>query len=170
MQVTRNSGAEYYIPTEDEWYKAAYYENGGTNSSYWLYPTQSNAPPDNSLSLAASESNDANWDDNTLTSVGYFVDSPGPYGTFDMGGDWDQWNETPFYGVYRGMRGGDCADSYIDLASSSYITGGGCEPQSYYPGAAFRVAANVAVPEPGSLALLLAARWRFGIWRQRRKS
>ncbi|MDA0659790.1 MAG: PEP-CTERM sorting domain-containing protein [Planctomycetota bacterium] len=42
-------GAKFWIATEDEWYKAAYYDptlNGGTGG-YWQYPTQSNTPPDN---------------------------------------------------------------------------------------------------------------------------
>ena len=55
-----SGAATYFIPSENEWYKAAYYQSGGTNSGYWGYPTQSNVAPDNSLVLAASESNDAN--------------------------------------------------------------------------------------------------------------
>ena len=38
--ITANVGAEVYIPTEDEWYKAAYY-NGAT-STYSLYPNGQN--------------------------------------------------------------------------------------------------------------------------------
>jgi len=29
-----NPGATFYIPTEDQWYKAAYYKDGGTNAGY----------------------------------------------------------------------------------------------------------------------------------------
>ena len=47
--VTRNPGATYWIPTENEWYKAAYYSptlNGGAGG-YWTYPTKSStAQPD----------------------------------------------------------------------------------------------------------------------------
>jgi formylglycine-generating enzyme required for sulfatase activity len=44
--VARKSGAKYYIPTENEWYKAAFYKGGGTNAGYWLYSTQrSDTPP-----------------------------------------------------------------------------------------------------------------------------
>jgi len=43
--VDKNSGAKYHIPTEDEWYKAAYYKSGGLNAGYWTYPTQSDSPP-----------------------------------------------------------------------------------------------------------------------------
>jgi formylglycine-generating enzyme required for sulfatase activity len=41
-----NSGATFYIPTEDQWYKAAYYKGGGTNAGYWNYATQSDTALD----------------------------------------------------------------------------------------------------------------------------
>jgi formylglycine-generating enzyme len=94
MTVTHNTGAKYFIPTENEWYKATYYKGHGTNASYWLYPTKSDVPPINTLS--SSGTNNANFYDyygtgnggntdppNYLTSVGTFASSPGPYGTFD---------------------------------------------------------------------------------------
>ena len=43
--VARNVGAKYHIPTENEWYKAAYYKGGGTNAGYWRYATQSDSDP-----------------------------------------------------------------------------------------------------------------------------
>ena len=39
--ITRNTGATWAVTSEDEWYKAAYYN--GTTSGYWLYPTGSNS-------------------------------------------------------------------------------------------------------------------------------
>ena len=46
-----SGAARYFIPSENEWYKAAYYKSGGTNAGYWYYPTQSDSshPPDDSL-------------------------------------------------------------------------------------------------------------------------
>jgi hypothetical protein len=41
----KNIGAKYYIPTENEWYKAAYYKGSGTSAGYWKYPTQSDFDP-----------------------------------------------------------------------------------------------------------------------------
>ena len=38
-------GSSFWIPTEDEWYKAAYYKGGSTNAGYWIYATQSDQPP-----------------------------------------------------------------------------------------------------------------------------
>ena len=43
--VAKESNAAYHIPTENEWYKAAYYKGGSTNAGYWLYATQSDATP-----------------------------------------------------------------------------------------------------------------------------
>lgn len=39
--VVKNSAALYWIPNDNEWYKAAYYKGGGTNSGYWEFGTQS---------------------------------------------------------------------------------------------------------------------------------
>lgn len=33
-------GARYFLPSLDQWYKAAYYKAGKNNSGYWSYPTQ----------------------------------------------------------------------------------------------------------------------------------
>jgi formylglycine-generating enzyme required for sulfatase activity len=43
--VAKNPGALYWIPTENEWYKAAYHKSGGLNTGYWAYATQSDDAP-----------------------------------------------------------------------------------------------------------------------------
>ena len=50
LTETRNAGATYFIPSENEWYKAAYYSGGGTNSAYYAYETKNNTEPTNVLS------------------------------------------------------------------------------------------------------------------------
>ena len=53
----------YFIPSENEWYKAAYYDptlNGGTGG-YWTYPTKTNTAPVNILSSIGT--NNANFYD-----------------------------------------------------------------------------------------------------------
>jgi formylglycine-generating enzyme required for sulfatase activity len=44
--ATKLSGATYWIPTENEWYKAAYFSmNKSGSPGYWKYATQSDADP-----------------------------------------------------------------------------------------------------------------------------
>jgi formylglycine-generating enzyme len=160
MGVRRNPGATYFIPSENEWYKAAYYRGGGTNAGYWLYPTQSNSKPGNTL---PDTGNHANFNDgygqpgpnytdptNHLTPVGAFTSSPGPYGTFDQGGDIAQWNETIASATARIVRGGTWS-AFDDFMGASGRTSYG--PATVYDidSLGFRVA---SVPEPGSLAML----------------
>lgn len=176
MAVTRSSTATYVIPNENEWFKAAFYSGGGTNSAYWLYETQSNTTPSNVLSatgtnnanivtsLVVSSSDQCTDPTNLLTPVGAFAMSPGPYGTYDMGGDVNQWIEPTTTGTYPQYVGGDFEDPYPWM----HAFPGRTEPPTYsnvWMG--FRVA---VVPEPGSLALLLVGAVALGIWRLRRNA
>lgn len=184
LAVTRNAGAKYFLPSENQWYKAAFYKGGGINAGYWAYPTKSDAdnPPSNVLS--ATGANNANFDSTTnadsagytdptnfLTPVGAFAASPGPYGTYDMGGDVWQWNEA-IIGSKRGLRGGDC---HLDVSrlASSYCSSdhiGGYDsspPADGWSPVGFRVA-GLDVPEPGSVAMLvgIAAMMLLYCWRK----
>jgi formylglycine-generating enzyme required for sulfatase activity len=177
MGVTRNSAAAYVIPTENEWYKAAYYKSGGTSAGYWTYPTQSDSPPNNALATSTS-SNEANFytdadgytdPTNLLTPVGTFSESPSAYGAFDMGGDVWQWNETDVSDTTRGMRGGSYYyyDNYLASSQRSDYP-----PQDATYTVGFRVAVVTpeSVPEPASLALLFSVAASLAIWRVRRKT
>ncbi len=149
MAVKRNAGATCFIPSEDEWYKAAFYKGGGTNAGYWLYPTKSDTAPSNAMSETGT--NNANYCNsgftdpaNKLTPVGMFAGSPGPYGTYDQGGNVSQWNEASIDDSSRGLRGA----SWIDFASrylASSARGGGDPTTHGDVGYGFRVA---SIPEP----------------------
>ncbi len=45
----RNSGAHWLIPSQDEWYKAAFHKNDGVTGNYWTYATESDTVPSNTL-------------------------------------------------------------------------------------------------------------------------
>ena len=163
---SRNANAKYFIPSENEWYKAAYYNP--SSGTYSTYATQSNIAPSNSLVLVPNDANYYNggYTDSTnyLTPVGYFSTSPSYYGTFDQSGDVWNWNDALVSGSFRGLRGGLWGDGSSLLASSSRSTG---YPSDEHGSIGFRVA---SVPEPGSLTLLLVCAVAFGIWRQRRNA
>src|SRR4029079_10966402 len=41
----RHKDAYYFLPSEDEWYKAAYHKSDGLTANYWDYATGSNSIP-----------------------------------------------------------------------------------------------------------------------------
>ncbi len=41
----RHKDAVYFLPSENEWYKAAYHKNDGVTANYWDYATASNTIP-----------------------------------------------------------------------------------------------------------------------------
>jgi hypothetical protein len=43
--IAKKKDAKYWIPTLDEWFKAAYYKGNGEDSGYWKYATQYNDGP-----------------------------------------------------------------------------------------------------------------------------
>ena len=46
--VSRKAGANWFIPTENEWYKAAFHQpaaQGGDADNYWDYPVRTNSAP-----------------------------------------------------------------------------------------------------------------------------
>ena len=45
MAVRRKAGWKWSVPSEDEWYKAAYHKNDGDTKNYFDYPTSSNTAP-----------------------------------------------------------------------------------------------------------------------------
>ena len=157
--IARQGGATVVLPSENEWYKAAY-NIPGTNS-YFQYPTSSNAVPTASVPTGAINSANYNHPVGNLTDVGAYSGTTSPYGAFDMGGNVFQWNEALISGSSRGLRGGSFDDNSLTLLSSFRVV---VNPsgENYYIG--FRVA---MVPEPSSLALaglgfaaLAALGWR----------
>ena len=144
--VTRNPSASIFVPSENEWYKAAYYDprdapQGGPpgNNKYWEYPTASDLSPivaeanaDGDISNpgpnVVNYQRGADWGglNGNLTSVGSAgVSSASPWGTYDQGGNVWEWNDTMTIpqSIYRGIRGGGWFSSAFDLSSSRRALG-----------------------------------------------
>jgi sulfatase modifying factor 1 len=178
----RQPGAKYFIPTENEWYKAAYFDplkSGGPG--YWDYPTKSDAPPINTL-IDPDPGNHANFYDHygtgnggfTLgspyysTLVGDFENSGSAFGTFDQGGNLQEWTESAATGsgsfaAWGAWRGGTW-NAYSDGLLASFR--GLDFPTSERSYVGFRVA---SVPEPGSITMLLCAAIGGLLWWRRRR-
>jgi hypothetical protein len=45
QNLYRHKDSYYFLPSEDEWYKAAYHKNDGITANYWDYATGSNTAP-----------------------------------------------------------------------------------------------------------------------------
>jgi formylglycine-generating enzyme len=145
--IARNPGATIFLPSENEWYKAAYY-NPAT-SSYFLYPTSSNTAP--TASAPTATPNSANYNDvvGAATDVGAYSGTTSPYGAYDMAGDVYQWNDTTIEGE-RGLRGGALnLGGPSDMQSTSRGYDG---PTVANDVIGFRLA---MVPEPSSVVLAL---------------
>ncbi|MCC7476468.1 MAG: SUMF1/EgtB/PvdO family nonheme iron enzyme [Pirellulales bacterium] len=122
--ISRNAAATWFLPSENQWYKAAYYN--AASSSYYDYPTSSDTAPNNNLP-SADTGNSANFliDVNTttgdpgypLTPAGAYTLSLSPYGTLDQGGNVGEWNEVLVSANTRGRRGGDWTTTDSSLAS-----------------------------------------------------
>jgi formylglycine-generating enzyme required for sulfatase activity len=177
----RNSGATFYIPTQDEWYKAAYYKGGSTNADYWDYATQSDTTPtlvtagSNGIGSAGSTGNFANYgsgadwnsQNGNVTTVGT-NGGASAYGAFDMSGNVQEWNDlTGAAGSLRGLRGGSWGLGQFDL-DTSY--GGTDTPDWATDSTGFRLARPVAVPEPSTYAMAFAglACGAYSLFRRRR--
>jgi formylglycine-generating enzyme len=161
MAVRRKPAARYVLPSIDEWYKAAYYDPAKpAGAGYWTYPTRSDTTPSNLLDAVGT--NNANFSGvNTggytigppyyTTEVGAFAGSPGPYGTFDQGGNVWQWTETA-YGFARTVRGGAYNGPELEMAARQLPAPDGRAPTGENTDLGFRIA---MVPEPATGGLLL---------------
>lgn len=157
--VVRNVGATVWIPSENEWYKAAYYDpnkNGTGAGGYWLQATQSDTLAGNSIGVADS----ANYFDgdfygypaSAYSDVGaYGSNSESAYGTNDQAGNVYEWNDAVVTATKRGLRGGNFSSGYfgsdVDLDASFR---GSYDSSSADFGIGFRVA---TIPEPTSAVL-----------------
>lgn len=133
----RNKGAKYWIPNEDEWYKAAYYDPTlDGNRKYYNYPTRTDDPPsrdaanymiDNELSVGAPY---------FVADVDEYADYASYYGTVQQGGNVWEWTESWQYGIIgnRGLKGGSWSYTAYGLNACN-TDPGGINDMSYVFGA-----------------------------------
>ena len=148
FNAVRAPGAIWFLPTQDEWYKAAYHDvvnvgaDGLATPDYWLYPTMSDVDPTSSTALAngavanpgpnvvnyghSQQTHSWNGEGNNVSPVaGCGPSSASFYGTFDQAGNVWEWTEDTFSdpsGDKRVIRGGSLGNGIQphDLDSNDY--------------------------------------------------
>ena len=151
----RNKDAYYFLPSEDEWYKAAYYSPAQT--SYYIYPTASDNPPQAVLAGTASNTAVYAWGNPNGPAAINDAGSLSAYGTMAQGGNAAEFSESAYAGSntsaseFRSLRGGSYGNSGSYLTSSFRDIVGSNQG---WEGIGFRVA---SVPEPSTYALLFVA-------------
>ena len=183
--ITRNPGAQVFLPNRNEWYKAAYFDpNKPGGPGYWDYATRtdqvpfSDQPPGTGAPNPANTGNffkddgqpngyddgyavtgspDFNLDVNYITDGGAYAQSASGFGTFDQGGNVWEYDERIRVGNTQIFRGisGGSFGSDAERELSSTAIYIDQNANSDNRSIGFRVA---AVPEPaiGSLTLLAA--------------
>lgn len=178
VNEVRSASARYWIPSEDEWYKAAYHDaKAGTAGVYFDFATGSDSNPisdqpgdnpsavnyynDDGLANGFNDgyavSGSTQFSSNTMphTDVRAFIAAVSPYGTFDQNGNVAEWNDTATTDTKRGLRGGGWGSGLSSLRSD--IQGADNFPLLEISNVGFRVA---TVPEPNALLMgVLAVVW-----------
>ena len=141
-------GAKFRLPTEDEWFKAAYYDPQKVNADgsvggYWLHATRRDTMTSNARTApGAANYNDGNHTKvqnslpSNLTDGGYFLNSPSYYQTFDQAGNLNEWLGTRSANGNPRVRGGAWLSSEVSLRSSSPPS---LAPSSESSGLGFRI-------------------------------
>ncbi|MBF0502939.1 MAG: fibronectin type III domain-containing protein, partial [Candidatus Riflebacteria bacterium] len=136
---SRNGDATYFIPTENEWYKAAYFDptkNGG--GGYWMYATRTDSASDMVVADVNDDGSIGNdggnvydgWGGsggNIVMNVGAAGDSSASYyGTFDQTGNLDEFMEST-NSADCNFRGGSWDDNVLgaDWHATTSIDGHG---------------------------------------------
>ncbi len=152
----RNAGATIFLTSEDEWYKAAYFDG----ASYFDYPVGTDTQT--LCALPGADPNTANCGSvvGDLTDVGSYTGSSSPYGTFDQGGNVWEWNEAIIDST-RGLRGGRFSHKpkYLEATSRNRL-----DPIDDKDFVGLRVA---AIPEPGVGLLVMTGILGLAAWRRR---
>ncbi len=182
-QHTRHPDARYWIPSWDEWLKAAHYDpnkNGPGQAGWWQYSTMNDSPPaygppgalvgldghspipDPNGRLA--EAN-AGWDAGNFGGVnpytiplGSYPGVQSPWGLLDIAGINSEWTEdigfvAGLYPTFRYFDGSHVGGGVSPVYADAPVGRGGDFPSTSVAFMGFRIAS--AVPAPGAVAPLL---------------
>jgi formylglycine-generating enzyme required for sulfatase activity len=162
----RNTQAKYFLPSMNEWYKAAFYDP--VNGLYWDYPVGTNGQLNAVSSGTAPQT--AVFQQDTFVGPANVTVAGGlsPYGTMAQGGNVTEWDETAADLVndsaieVRGVRGGMWENPLGALSVSFRLNVNPFDTSSFRG-----IRVGSVVPEPSMLVLIsfiiISRSWlRFG--------
>jgi formylglycine-generating enzyme required for sulfatase activity len=177
--ITRNQTAwengAFAIASEDEWYKAAYYNptlDGGAGG-YTNYPWAGGAEPVTDTDAVNGANFNGSW---KVTDAGLYINATSYFGTYDQAGNVCEWNDTIPSGEYRLLRGGSSGSDAANKISAAAAGRTAASPGGDDGIRGFRIvsltaapaAVPAAVPEPGAWAAATGGAMRvFGMWVRR---
>jgi formylglycine-generating enzyme required for sulfatase activity len=149
-------GARFWIPSRDEWAKAAYWDpdkNGPGEGGYWQFPHGSDDDLAHSLLATEGGERNAGPDDVFPLPVGSFPHVQSPWGVLDMAGGQREWtsalNNAENAIRVKGTPWTDIpADNLFGPDRLAYAVG--ANTQSFLAG--FRLASSI--PAPGTAAVV----------------
>jgi formylglycine-generating enzyme required for sulfatase activity len=169
----RHKDAFYFLPSENEWYKAAYHKNDGVTANYWDYATSSNITPKavaSGMEGGTAVYNGMGNQPAPVTNSGGF----NVYGAMGMTGNVYEFNESAFDAPnddpykHRVVRGGAFAAGDYYLNSSLRFNAGLTNVDGADDITGFRVASiSTIIPEPSAAVMILMA---VGAWLLIRRS
>lgn len=158
-QQTRSEGARYWIPSLDEWLKAAHWDpNNPNNNGWWTYSNGSETPltygPPPAFGGDGSGQANSGF---TLPNfrhydipLGSYPDTPSVWGLLDIAGGGSEWTETVRFGASGMTRHHDGSSAGTLGGDSVY---GGSAQLPYSVGGDFNLRLASSVPAPGTLVI-----------------
>ncbi len=166
-QAMRSPGARYWIPSFDEWLKAAHWDpdkNGPGDGGWWLYNNGSDTQP--VIGLPGDGETTAGYEftgfgDEYDIPLEAYPDTQTPWGLLDTSGGGAEWTEEwlrgiPEIRVAQGNAAGDQTfrpDDPMDFSNDLAWVQSGSNPDVRLPEFSVRIAS--AVPTPGTGVLLV---------------
>lgn len=158
-EFARRAGAKFWIPSSDEWVKAAYWDPnryGDGLGGYWQFPNTSDVAPVPGLPGEGGETNAGDGilglpDPFVTDFVGLYPDTQSPWGLLDMSGGMSEWGgyagDGPFLFTHGTAWGSPSNELFDTIDYSTFRTG---RPSNSFYG--LRLGSQV--PSPASVAVL----------------
>lgn len=168
-QHAHHPDAKFWIPTLDEWLKAAHYDpNRSDDDGWWLYNHTSNEAPVSGFPGDGETSTGLDWSTDGVRDIplGSYLETLSPWGLLDTSGGAEEWTEEiKGRAEFRVTKGAGVAEppeySYLDQAGFDFWK------RPNFPELRSGLRVVGLVPTPGSMVLVPAGLVCLG-WRKRR--